>query len=459
MNAIFHVIFRSVPSRRPIRLFGLIAIIFFTVSGGAYGLEPVVAAVGGRTTLLLLVLVPLVWSFPTAMVVGELAATFPVAGGYYHWVKEALGEFWGFQEGWWSWLFTFVDMALYPVLCGDILSQTWPVLTGHALSEAGRLGFVLGFIWLAAIINGRGARTVSHYSILSMLLVLSPFVVLVARGLRIHHSLTPLHPHPLHLLTPGLGVALAAVLWNYTGWDNVATFAPEVEHPERTYPRALLLAIVMIAVCYLLPIAAGLRLDPVASHWRDGYFVQLGELAAGPGLALFMMLTATISGWAQYTSQLLYVLPLPASLAADGYLPRRLGKRDQRGVARSTLLLCTVIYSLFALASFGRLLVADMLLYSSALSLEFVALLALRRRRPELRSPFRIPLDGWRLALFCCAPMSLALLTLGLAIRKETEFTLLALAMVATGPLFYRLSGRWRPRTAAVGVDSMQTEG
>jgi len=54
--------------------------------------------------------------------------------------------------------------------------------------------------------------------------------------------------------------------------------------------------------------------------------------------------------------------------------------------------------------------------------------------------------------------MSLAVLTLGLAIRKETEFTVLALAMVATGPLFYRVSERWRPRVA-VTPDAMQPEG
>lgn len=438
--------------RRPIRLLGLIAILFFTVSGGAYGLEPVVGAVGGRLTLLLLLLVPLVWSFPTAMVVGELSATFPVSGGYYYWVKEALGEFWGFQEGWWSWLFTFVDMALYPVLCGDILSQTWPLLTGHGLSDAGRLAFVLGFIWLAAIINGRGAKAVSSYSIASMLLVLSPFLVIVFQGFRAHAPAAPLPPHPMHLVTPGLGVALAAVLWNYTGWDNVATFAPDVDRPEKTYPRALLLAILLITVGYLLPVAAGLRLDPVVSHWRDGYFVQLGAMAAGSGMALFMMLTATASGWAQYTSQLLYVLPIPASLAADGYLPRLFGQRDGRGVLRASLFLSTIIYSIFALASFGRLLVADMLLYSSALALEFVALLALRRRRPLLPSAFRVPLRGWRLTLFCCAPMSLGLLTLGLAIQKEATFTMLALAMVATGPICYRLLSSWRDSRVLAAV-------
>ena len=77
---------------------------FFTVSGGAYGLEDVVGSSGAGMAILLIVLTPLFWSLPTALMVAELATAMPVEGGFYFWVKRALGPFWGFQEGWWSWL-------------------------------------------------------------------------------------------------------------------------------------------------------------------------------------------------------------------------------------------------------------------------------------------------------------------------------------------------------------------
>src|SRR3989441_11909913 len=89
---------------------------FFTVSGGPFGLEGLVAAVGPGVALLLLVAPPLIYSIPVTMLIGELASMLPVEGGYYQWVKRAFGRFWGFWNGWLSWTYSLLDMAIYPVL-------------------------------------------------------------------------------------------------------------------------------------------------------------------------------------------------------------------------------------------------------------------------------------------------------------------------------------------------------
>lgn len=439
--------------RAPIRAVGLAALIFLTVSGGPYGLEPAVGAVGGFWALALLLVVPLLWSLPVALMAGEMAATLPVLGGYYRWVREAMGEFWGFQEGWWSWLFTWVDMPLYPALAGAILQQTWPVLTGHALGNGAVVAAVVGFIWLAAGLNWLGARLVAGYAVVCSVAVLAPFFFLVARAGGQPPGRAGATAAPISGLAAPLGglaawgLALTTVMWNYAGWDNVATFAPSVERPRQTYPRALLLSLVGIVVIYVVPVMAGLRIDPVSAHWVDGYFITLGERAWGAPLALAMSLTAVAGAWAQYTGQLLYVMPLPEALAQDGYLPRALGRVNARGVANASLWLCTAIYSVFALAGFERLLVADVLLYSAGLGLEFLALLRLRRRRPPLESPFRVPLEGGWLAALCAAPMLLAAAMVVLAAAEDWRFTALALGMLATGPVLYP----WRARVRAAG--------
>ncbi|MGZ3405600.1 MAG: amino acid permease, partial [Polyangia bacterium] len=72
------------------------------VSGGPYGLEEIVAGAGYAGAMLVLTVTPLVWSLPTALMVGELASSLPEEGGYYAWVRRALGPFWGFQEAWLS---------------------------------------------------------------------------------------------------------------------------------------------------------------------------------------------------------------------------------------------------------------------------------------------------------------------------------------------------------------------
>jgi amino acid transporter len=115
---------RRVP--RTLGLGALVFIMFFTVSGGAYGLEDTIGESGAGMGLLLILLTPLIWAMPSAMMVAELATSMPVEGGYYRWVKAGLGPFWGIQEGWWSWITSWVDMAIYPVLFVEYAGYFWP---------------------------------------------------------------------------------------------------------------------------------------------------------------------------------------------------------------------------------------------------------------------------------------------------------------------------------------------
>ena len=98
------------------------------VSGGPYGLEEILASHGYARTLWLLALVPLLWSVPVALVVGELSAALPLEGGHYAWVRRALGPSWGFQQAWLALLCSVFDMAIYPTLLVSYLAQLWPGL-------------------------------------------------------------------------------------------------------------------------------------------------------------------------------------------------------------------------------------------------------------------------------------------------------------------------------------------
>lgn len=73
---------------------------------------------------------PLVWSVPEALITAELATAFPENSGYVAWVSAAFGPFWGFQEGWWSWLSGVADNSIYPVMLADNLRLFFPALGG-----------------------------------------------------------------------------------------------------------------------------------------------------------------------------------------------------------------------------------------------------------------------------------------------------------------------------------------
>lgn len=87
--------------QRTLSLSAIVGIIFFTVSGGPYGLEDVMGS-GAGMGLLLILLTPLIWSVPIALMSAELATTLPAQGGYYVWSKRSMGPFAAFTQGWWA---------------------------------------------------------------------------------------------------------------------------------------------------------------------------------------------------------------------------------------------------------------------------------------------------------------------------------------------------------------------
>ncbi len=74
-------------------------------------------------------LTPVLWSLPVALIMAELASAMPEEGGYVAWTRRAFGPFWGFQVGWWSWLDSFVDVAVYPALFVEYVRFWWPGMT------------------------------------------------------------------------------------------------------------------------------------------------------------------------------------------------------------------------------------------------------------------------------------------------------------------------------------------
>ena len=112
--------------RKQITLIPLIGLIYFSVSGGPYGLENAIGSSGPGMAMLLIIVIPVIFAVPCALMNAELGSAIPVEGGYYYWVKAAMGSFAGFVEGMSSWLTSFLDTALYPVLFVDYLATWFP---------------------------------------------------------------------------------------------------------------------------------------------------------------------------------------------------------------------------------------------------------------------------------------------------------------------------------------------
>jgi amino acid transporter len=444
---------------RKMRLIPLIGATYFMVAGGPYGLEDIIGSAGYGRALLLLIAVPFVWSLPTSLMVGELASALPEEGGYYCWVRRALGGFWGFQEAWLSLAASVFDMAIYPVTFVLYLSRVAPALT------AGYRGtlWALAVVVLCAAWNLRGARSVGEGSVGIFAVLLAPFVVLVAAGLwkgLFAHApgLTSIHGHLTHDLVllrapvaaPSFAAAVSVCLWNYMGWDNASTVAQEVEDPQRNYPRAMVLAAALVAATYILPLAAVAVAGIPADQFSTGAWTDAARTIVGPALAFAVVLGGTLNGVGMFNALMMSYARIPYALARDGLLPRFLTRTSNAGVPWAAVLVCAAAWALALRLSFERLISIDLVLYGASLLLEFVALVALRLREPRLHRPFRIP--GGTPAAVAAGIGPACLIAFALyAARDERVGPLPALTfaaiVAALGPVVYLLArSAFRPQ-------------
>ena len=421
----------------------LVAATYFMVSGGPYGLEEIVAGAGYWGAVLVLVVTPLVWSLPTALMVGELASSLPEEGGYYAWVRRALGPFWGFQEAWLSLVASIFDMAIYPTLFTLYLGRLFPSLAaGHW-----PLGLGAAMIAVCAAWNLRGARSVGWGALAMTVVLLAPFAVLAACAL----SAAPDGPSPPASLA-GLWGGILVAIWNYMGWDNASTIAGEVERPQRTYPIAMLASVTLVALTYVVPVVAVAHsgLDP--RGWSTGAWVDVGRVLGGPWLGRAIAVGGAICGIGMFNALVLSYTRVPLVLARDGYLPRALARTlPSSETPWVSVLVCCVLWTACLTLGFVRLIELDVLIYGLSLLLEFVALVALRLREPSLPRPFRVPGGVVGASLVGVAPMVLIAMALWSGRHEVADGRLptlgLGAMLVVAGPLVYwigRRLRRWR---------------
>jgi amino acid transporter len=385
---------QDIPTSTPpkLKLRGLVVGLFYMVSGGPFGLEELAGSVGFLPSIPILVLLPLLWSVPVALMLGELAAALPEAGGYYAWVRRALGPFWGFQEAWLSMAASVFDMAIYPTL--------FALYTVQLIPSAAPYAKLIAFAMLTAcfLLNLLDMRKIEQSTVLLCVLTLVPFLVLALCNFLGIGGVTSVDEAattsalpktaPTHL--DAFLTATVVGMWNYMGWDNATTLAAEVENPKQSYPRAIAIAHILVAACYIVPMLAAHVSGVEARTWETGSWVQHATRVHA-GLGLVVTFAALTSSVGMCSSLMSSYARLPVALAEDGLLPRTLLKRNKAGAPYWALFLCYLLWIPALGFGFQRLVVLDIVLYGGSLLLEFVALIVLRVHEPELPRPVRVP--------------------------------------------------------------------
>jgi amino acid transporter len=425
-------------------LWPLVAATFFMVSGGTYGTEDIVHGAGYGRAILILLLTPILWSLPTAFMIGELSSALPFEGGYYAWVRRAMGNFWGFQEAWLSLVASIFDMAIYPTLFVTYLTRMFPWFA------EGHRGLMVGVAVVAvcALLNIAGVRVVSTTSLWLFFALSAPFALMVFLSPFKFGALANAVTKPTTSTVDILG-GLLICMWNYMGWDNASTIATEVERPQRTYPRAMLAAVGIVGLTYVLPVVAVWLTGLAPTAWETGSWADIAGMLGGPLLRIALVLGGMMSGFGMFNALVMSYSRLPLAMAQDGMLPRVFGKLHPRSRAPwVAIIVCAIGWATCLGLGFERLVTIDILLYGASLLLEFAALIVLRVREPELRRPFRVPGGTFGAIAVGIPPMLLLGFDL---VRSQTEQVLgmsslaFGLILIGAGVAAYLLNHALKP--------------
>jgi len=374
----------------------------------------VIAAAGYRLSVWAWVLGAVI-AVADGLVWAELGAAFPRAGGSYAFLREIYGP--DRAGNWLSFLYVWqlsfsAPLAIASGCIGlsSFLAWFWPGLDSAPVAALPALHYS-NFAAVAAclLVTALLYRNLSSITRLAWVLfagVMAAIAGVIVSGFSsatVHGGWhMPISPaQSVAIALGGLAQATLITTYDYWGYYNICFLGSEVRRPERTIPRAILLSVLFVSAFYVaMNLAALPSMRDAASHVAAGATVRLQLVAdiaqsafgrmAGRLMAALIVWTA----FASVFSLLLGYSRVPYAAARDGNYFRFLAAVHPRhGIPHRSLVALGLVASCFCFFSLAQ--VITMLVITRILLqffLQQVGVMLLRRQRPELARPFRMPL-------------------------------------------------------------------
>jgi len=184
-------------------------------------------------------------SLLSVLVFGELSRNIPVAGGGYAFVYNALGSFWGFMSGWLLALGTIFACSMYATGFAYYFSSLLPFKMPEVILKAIAVAIIAFLTWLNCH-GTKGGDRVQRFFTLGNLGVLLALILLSAPKAD-YMLVKPLFPRGIG----GVGSAIAIIYVSFFGYQLIANNAEEIVNPQKTIPRAMLLAMLVSLTFYV----------------------------------------------------------------------------------------------------------------------------------------------------------------------------------------------------------------
>ncbi|EGG17635.1 hypothetical protein DFA_08631 [Cavenderia fasciculata] len=386
---------------RVLSFISLLAIAYFCVSGGPYGIEGTVAVAPPAYVLLFTFLLPFFWSLPLGMITAELSNLGSGEdGGCSLWAEKAFGGEMSVLLGFFSWVANTVDLSLYPVLFVQYLSNafdgtryendTW----GGNLENCSNCSWFLAFLVIVVVVlsNLWGAENVGIVSNVLAVILLAPFVIMVGMGIdKVNLGFIFNAQGGFSAWRDvDLGTLIATIVWSFSGFDAIGQLAGEVKNPAKNYPLGVITVLIITIVTYLLPLLVGIQASQDWVNWQDGQFSSIAMQIGGLWLGVFMSIGGMASSLGLFNCNLCTVSRNLYSMSVRGYLPKQLSKLlPRRGTPFVSILLTAFFVGVLVMLPFNSILSLDMTMYSLVVILECIIYIKMYIFNPDIPRPYR----------------------------------------------------------------------
>lgn len=359
------------------------------------------AGLAGPAVILSFVLAAVACAF-SALSYAELASSIPVSGSAYTYTYATLGEVVAFVIGWDLILEYGVSVAGIAVGWGGNLNAFLDAAFGVALpdaiakspSEGGVVNLPAVIVVLAiALLLVRGVTESARVNLVMVvikLVVLTFFIVIAAANFSTD-NFQPFAPDGVH----GVTAAAAIIFFAYIGFDAVSTGSEEARKPERDLPLAIIGSLLICTLFYVLTAVGALGIaSPQQMEGSDAPLATALDEGAGISWAAAILALGAVVAITSVVLVIFYgQTRVLFAMCRDGLLPRRLATVNQRygTPARLTLVLGVLIAILAALVPLGTIVELVNIGTLFAFVLVNIGVIVLRRTRPEMPRPYRVP--------------------------------------------------------------------
>lgn len=409
MNQTRRQVAMQLPSEKPRRVLSIFFLAMINVSIMASLRNLPLVAEFGLSAIVFFLLVAIFFLIPCALISAELATGWPKAGGIYIWVREGLGDRWGFMAIWMQWVH---NVAWYPVIM-SFVAVTMAYLISPVLAEnkAFVLSVILTGFWGMTLLNYLGIKTSGWFStigviigtILPGLFIISYGVAWIAGG---HPVQTPISWEALIPSLDNMGnlVFLAGLFLAFAGLEVSASYAGDVQNPQKNYPRAIILGALItftvfmlgsLAIAVVIPKSEISLVAGLMDAFR-AFFLAYNMTWALPVMAFLLIIGAI----AEVNSWIIGPVKGLWATSIHGNLPPYFQKLNNRDVPTRLLFFQAILMSVTSLiflylpqisSAFWMLTALSAQSYLVMYILMFIAAIRLRYTKPKVPRAYRVP--------------------------------------------------------------------